>query len=395
MFLDVTRARNPELVEFAVALHQRGSIPPNTYVLDADSVAANASVTADAGSSHGLSMNVMTKQFGRNPRVSQLVRDAGLPQFVAVDTDEARVLWDAGLDVAHVGHLVGLSRYDVDEVVRRRPRLITVFNVDQARWIDQAASSAGVTQGLLLRMYDPSMSYHPCQHGGVTLGQLGAVLDELDGLRHVCPAGVTTHPCLDYSYDTGLGGPDPKLDLLAAAGGQLRLRYDRPIEINAPGVTCVATIGLLTAAGVTTGEPGSSLTGSTPLHAFSDQPEVPAVVYVSEVAHRHEGRVFTYGGGFYARGRVKHALVRSGRGPSGVSRCLRAVEHPPTAIDYYGELADDGPDPVRVGDTAVYAFRNQIFVTRSRVVVVEGLRTGRPLVTGHYDGRGRRVSGGG
>jgi predicted amino acid racemase len=391
MFLDVTRARNPELVEFAIALHQEGSIPPNTYVLDADTIADNAALTAEAGSAHGLALNVMTKQFGRNPRVSQLINDAGLTRFVAVDPDEARVLWDAGLDVAHVGHLVGLSRYDVDRAVRRRPGFITVFNVAQALWIDAAARSASRTQRLLLRMYDPSMTYHPCQHGGIVLEALGSVLDELDKLPNVEPAGVTTHPCLDYSYDTGVGGADAKLDLLIAAAEQMRQRYAYPIEVNAPGVTCISTMGLLKAAGATTGEPGSNLTGSTPLHAFGDEPEVPAVVYVSEVAHRHERRVFTYGGGFYARGRVKQALVRGRDASPGIARCLRAVEHPPTAIDYYGELADDGPEPVTVGDTVVYAFRNQIFVTRARVAVVEGLRAGRPVVTGHYDGHGRRL----
>ncbi|MCW2826556.1 MAG: alanine racemase domain protein, partial [Marmoricola sp.] len=179
MFLESTRRRNPALVEAAVRLHREEVIRPNTYVLDADTIAENARVTAEAARGHGLVANVMTKQYGRNPRVSQLIRDAGLTRFVAVDVDEARVLWQAGLDVAHVGHLVGLAASDVDEVIDHRPATVTVFNLEQARRLDEASGRSGHRQDVLLRMYDPAENYHPGQHGGFELADLDAALTQL------------------------------------------------------------------------------------------------------------------------------------------------------------------------------------------------------------------------
>lgn len=59
-------------------------------------------------------------------------------------------------------------------------------------------------------------------------------------------------------------------------------------------------------------------------------------------------------------------------------------------IDYYRLLQrPTHAADVEVGDTAVLAFRTQIFVTRSTVAVVAGLSTGEPRLTGLYDAQGR------
>ena len=42
MFLELTLRRNPTLVEQAIALHQAGKIPANSYVIDLDAVERNA-----------------------------------------------------------------------------------------------------------------------------------------------------------------------------------------------------------------------------------------------------------------------------------------------------------------------------------------------------------------
>jgi len=38
MFLDLIRRRNPALIEQAIALHQQGRLPANSYVVDLDAV---------------------------------------------------------------------------------------------------------------------------------------------------------------------------------------------------------------------------------------------------------------------------------------------------------------------------------------------------------------------
>lgn len=388
MFLDITRRRNPQLIEYAAWLHRRRSIPANTFVIDADSVSANAGELARAGAETGIELYVMTKQFGRNPELCRRIVDSGLDRFVAVDVEEARSLWSAGFRVAHVGHLVAVPRYDVEEVVRRGPGLVTVYAPEQARYIDTVAEALGADQRLLLRMYDPALEYHHCQHGGFTLDSLSHELPGLLDLGNVTIAGVTTHPCL-----TNAGTASPKLKLLQSAREVIHAHTGADVEINAPGVTTATTLPLLATHGVTSAEPGSALTGSTPLHAENpDMPEVPAVVYVTEVSHTFGDRVFVFGGGFYARGRQRGAFVGSDPEEIAASAALDAVASPPEAIDYYGELDGTGRDDIAVGDSVVYAFRNQIFVNRSHVAIVDGLAGSAPRVEGLYDSLGHRTA---
>ena len=41
MFLDVTARRNPNLIDAAVELHQKGLLLPDTYILDLDTIEEN------------------------------------------------------------------------------------------------------------------------------------------------------------------------------------------------------------------------------------------------------------------------------------------------------------------------------------------------------------------
>ena len=124
-----------------------------------------------------------------------------------------------------------------------------------------------------------------------------------------------------------------------------------------PSATCVSTIPILKELGATHGEPGHALTGTTPLHQRGDQPELPAMVYVSEVSHLDEDHAYVYGGGFYRRSRAGEAIV--GKTFPGMMDCrVRVRETPPQYIDYYGALERDG-HRIEVGDTAVFAFRTK------------------------------------
>ena len=60
---------------------------------------------------------------------------------------------------------------------------------------------------------------------------------------------------------------------------------------------------------------------------------------------------------------------------------MRSVEiPPPAAIDYYGMIDATGPRPPRAGDTVVFGFRGQAFVTRAYAVGIAGVSTGNPRV---------------
>lgn len=95
---------------------------------------------------------------------------------------------------------------------------------------------------------------------------------------------------------------------------------------------------------------------------------------MSEVAHTlDDGRPAIFGGGFYPRAHIRSALL-----PRTGTR-LGVQDSPAENIDYYRLL--DAPAraaDARAGDTALLAFRTQIFVTRSTVAVVSGLASGTP-----------------
>ena len=78
MFLQRLIERNPRLLEAALALHQQGRIPPNTWIIDLDMIVENARSLAAEANRLGLTTYLMSKQYGRNPYVSSLALAQGL-----------------------------------------------------------------------------------------------------------------------------------------------------------------------------------------------------------------------------------------------------------------------------------------------------------------------------
>ncbi|NLN60210.1 MAG: YhfX family PLP-dependent enzyme, partial [Deltaproteobacteria bacterium] len=79
-----------------------------------------------------------------------------------------------------------------------------------------------------------------------------------------------------------------------------------------------------------------------------------------------------------------------GRTPETAKDNLVVCDMPaPEAIDYYGILDKDSKAAIRVGDTVVFGFRAQAFVTRAFVVPVSGISKGQAFVEGIYDSDGK------
>jgi len=67
--------------------------------------------------------------------------------------------------------------------------------------------------------------------------------------------------------------------------------------------------------------------------------------------------------------------------PTTAAAALRSVEvPPPSAIDYYAMIDASGARAPKPGDSAVFGFRGQAFVTRAYVVGVSGISKGSPKV---------------
>ncbi|AYV30192.1 YhfX family PLP-dependent enzyme [Streptomyces sp. CJ_13] len=386
MFLDAVLGRNPALAEAAAALHGAGVIPPDTYVLDLDAVEANAAALAAGAERYGLGLWCVAKQFGRSPELVRAVA-RHLPAFAAIDPAEARALRAAGVRAGNLGHLVQIPRRALPELLAWRPEAVTVFDLDNARAVSAAARALGFVQDVLVRLEAAAGTGFAGQEGGVPPEALEGYAERLERLPGIRIAGVTAFPCVVCDPVSGLPGPTANLARAVAARAALAARGHTGLKLSAPGATSVAALPLLAEHGATHGEPGHALTGTTPLHAVDRrQPERPAYVYVTEVAHTlADGRPAVYGGGFYPRAVIRGALLaRTG--------ARLAVEEAPAGnIDYYRLLAAPagGAGRVRAGDTVVLAFRTQIFVTRSRVAVVAGLSGGSARLVGQYDALGR------
>lgn len=93
---------------------------------------------------------------------------------------------------------------------------------------------------------------------------------------------------------------------------------------------------------------------------------------------------YTIAGGFYPRSHMHQALY--GSTPREVtSQKAKVSQYSAENIDYYGCLERE--QPMKVGDTVIYAFRTQIFVTRAHIAYVRGVNSFKPELV-HFQKRG-------
>jgi predicted amino acid racemase len=385
MFLDVLMRRNPAFIEAAMALHQAGKIPANSYVLDLDAVEQNARTFKSEADRLGLKAFAMTKQVGRHSGFCKAVKAGGIDRSVAVDMACARACHKAGLHTGHLGHLVQIPRHEAAFAASRlQPDFWTVFSKEKAGEAASAANAANRVQKLLARIQTEGDTFYRGHEGGFEAKDIVETADYLDGLEGAAFAGITTFPALLFDLETHKVKPTPNLTTLSRAAELLASKKRSTIEINAPGTTSSTVLAALAEAGATQCEPGNGLHGTTPLHAMEDLPEDPAVLYLSEVSHHHGSKAYCFGGGLYIdpvfpKYQVK-AIV-SGE-PTSKRSALRNIEIPDySAIDYYAMIDADGHSDPAPGDTVIFGFRGQAFVTRAFVVGVSGITSGSPRIT--------------
>ena len=337
MFLDITIRRNINLIQTAIKLHQKGKIRPNTYVLDLDTIEKNAEKIKGEADKNNIKLYMMTKQIGRNPEVAKLISRVGIDKAVAVDPWEALTLAKNGVKIGNVGHLVQIPSKMLRDVIKCNPEVITVFTVEKAKEISQEAKKQGKIQDIILKVIDNKDLIYEGQTGGFKKGELidsAKKIMEYSGVRIV---GVTTFPCLLYDSQEKKVVKTPNVGTLLDSAKLLEELGIELEQINVPSANSVNSISIIKEVGGTHGEPGHAFTGTIPINAYIDQPEVPAMVYVSEISHCYEDKAYAYGGGYYRRGHIEKAIV----GPNlekGLDNILNVVDISPTNIDYYGGL---------------------------------------------------------
>lgn len=383
MFLTKTINRNSLLIKEAFALHQSGTILPDTYLVDMDTLISNAERMLSESKKYDIRLYFMLKQLGRNPYIAKKLIELGYQGVVCVDFKEALLMMEAGIPIGNVGHLVQIPDALMDQFVAYRPELITVYSYEKVKKIDHSCGKQGLIQDILIRVCGPGDDLYSGQEAGFMLSELTDLIKRIkQECKHVRIKGVTSFPCFVYDKVVADIRPTNNLFTVQKAVKILETEGICAEVINTPSTTCTHTMELIKKYGGNCGEPGHGLTGTTPMHAIHELEEQPAVVYVSEISHNFMDQAYCYGGGHYRRSHVQNVLV----GKSLENAELLTVIPPDAeAIDYHLGISKE----CLVGDTAVMAFRYQMFVCRSDIALLEGLRSGQPRIAGIYDCTGR------
>ena len=384
MFLNKCLANNRPLIEYAFKAHQKGLILPDTYLLDLDTIKANASAMLKEADDNGVLLYFMLKQIGRNPKVGKMLMDLGFKGAVVVDYKEALVMIENGIHIANVGHLVQIPKAALRKIIASKVDVVTVYSYDKILEVNEVAKELGIVQPLLIRITDDDAELYSGQVAGFSSEELKDLIVKIEALSNVKIGGVTAFPALLYNEKEGKITPTANMNGLKRAMAILKDAGYEDLLINIPSATCCSSIKEIKELGGNTGEPGHGLTGTTPLHKASDEKERVGYVYVSEISHNFKDKSYCYGGGHYRRGHMENVLVGTSLDDA---RMLKVKAPDDDSIDYHFEISEN----TKVSDTAVMCFRTQIFTTRSHVAIVEGLSEGKPEITGLYDSQGQRI----
>lgn len=393
MFLKKIEKRNPKMLEVAVKLHQQGDILANTYLLDIDQIKVNAKILADKAKKLNLRTYYMTKQISRNPIAVRAALEAGIDSTVAVSAMGAKILHQHGLPVGHVGHLSQIPKHEVKDVISMKPEIWTIYSLAMAEWISVEALKQGHRQDIIIKIADDGNMFLPGQDSGIWINELASIIESIKAMEGVRIVGVTAFPCVTYDvWGTEGTKVTPNFHALHRAKKIIEDAGEICDVINTPGNTSTSQLELFHKHGSTCVEPGHGITGTTPAHIYDDLEEVPAICYVSEISHHFDQYAYAYGGGLYvciAGGPMGYPVKALVGNDSHHMNRVTWNQISRDNIDYYAMLSPK--EVCTVGDTVVFGFRPQAFVTRGYTAAVSGILSGKPVVEGIFDAMGHQV----
>ncbi|HQB31748.1 MAG TPA: alanine racemase [Erysipelotrichaceae bacterium] len=383
MFLEIAKENNPKLIEFAFKLQQEGQILPDTYVLDYDTIIENGRKMKVIADSLNIKLFFMTKQIGRNPEIARGLMEIGFDGVVAVDFKETLTMIKNGIRLGNVGHLVQIPQAALKTVIENKPIIMTVYNFEMIEEINSIAKKQNHIQDIMPRVVDEDSFLYDSQQGGFDVAELSCLIDRVKELKNVRFAGLTVFPAFLYDKEQRDILPTVNMQAMEKAVKTASEKGYNSLMINMPSVTCCQGIETIHKYGGNCGEPGHGLTGTTPLHKDTVQPEKIGYVYVSEISHTYKENSHCYGGGFYRRGGLENALVGTSLENCKMVKCSAADNN----IDYHFKIHGKH----KAGSGVIICYRTQAFTTRSQIAVVKGLKDNKPELSGLYSSLGEKI----
>ncbi len=385
MFLDSIIRRNKKLVNFTKEAFKKSLILPNSYVLDLDSIKKNAKLMKNEANKYNMDIFQMTKQFGRNPLVAKAIESVGIKKAACVDFQEALMLSKAGIKIGNIGHLVQIPNNFVEKILKLKPEVITVFSIKKIQKISKEAKKLNINQDIILRVIGQKDTFYKGQYGGFKIGELDLTIKKIKNIPNINIVGFTSFPNLLFNGKKTL--PTNNLKTINKAIEIAKKNNIKIKHINSPSANSTSTTKLLRDFNTTHIEPGHALIGTIPSNSILDEPEIPSILYVSEISHKLNDKAFFFGGGYYPRGHFDKAIIYSKNNKKFI---VNINKFDSNYIDYYLNF-DIKNKEIDVGDILISSFRTQVFVTRSLVVVVEGLSKNKPKILGTYSSQGEKI----
>lgn len=381
MFLDIVDRRNRSLIDATVSLHRKKILEPDTYVIDMDTLLMNSKLILDEAKKHGIELYFMLKQIGRNPVIAKKLVELGYKGAVVVDFREAEIMMNHNIPLGNVGHLVQTPKGKLKDIIEYGTEVFTIFSIEKLIEINEYSKELNKVQDVIIKVSSDDDLFYSGQLSGIDLSELESFLENTKELNNINVVGATAFPCYLYDEKKDAVSPTPNYYTVIKAIEIMKNMGFEIKQINTPSTTCTSTLEIMAQGEGTMGEPGHGLSGTTPMHAKKDLEELPAVIYLSEISHNFRGKSYCYGGGLYRRSHVKNCLVVDDN--KEIKGLVTPVDD--DSIDYYFEI----DTPQTISASVIMAFRFQMFVTRSKVALIEGIQSGSPKVIGIYDGLGK------
>ena len=402
-----TVRKNQKLVEVAIELHQSGEIPPDTYVIDLDMVTSNSEKLQFEAKRVGLKSYICSKEFGRNPIVIKSIMNTGMKEALGYDIEEIKVLHRYGIPIAHVGHFGQIPSSDLQWVMKEvKPEFITVYSLEKARAISKIAGQLGTVQKVLVKVIEDARLERLATASGFVEDEVISFAKQLHDLEHLKVAGVTCYPATDFSLISKAHSLSEPFKSMMRVAKRMTDEVGIEVEqVNACGRNCVANLELTANNGATVIEPGHAFIGTLPNFLFEDDsPELPAVVYVTEISHLFSNYAMAFGDNFMAtavfgslKNDIKYEYLNAfiGDNPTDLIKNGPALALPQNlwqsdlGWSMYANILPKKEHKAKVGDTVVFGYRPQIYrVPRGRTAVVSGIRRNNPKILGIFDRAG-------
>ncbi|WP_311678758.1 alanine racemase [Sneathia vaginalis] len=375
LFLKRLLDTNKAFVDASLNLYKKGLILPDSYCIDVDMFLENAKNILNEAKKYNINLFYMLKQVGRNPYLAKKLEDLGYKGAVCVDFKEVEVMMKNNLKLCNIGHLVQIPKNMLSRVIEYGVEIITVYSYDMIKEISNIALSLNKTQDIMLRILDENSEIYPGQEAGFSVNEVKELIPKLKDLKGVKLNGITSFPCFLYSPDEKCIKETNNLFSVLEVNEFLKKQNLYVKHINLPSVSTVENIKKIYSYGGTDAEPGHALTGTTPLNIDSGI-EIPAYLYISEISHVFKNNSYFYGGGYYPRGHMKHGYIDN--------KIVNVNNFNATNIDYY--LSLEGK--YNIFDPIILCFRTQMFVTRSDIVLIEGIHSNNIHIVGIYNTQG-------